>query len=175
MPHPILETRQPLAQRLRAVSAAGPLLAVAAGSEVVRDPENTRTVLLMVALLALAGVVLLAVTIWFWRTSRPEHPSLGPLEVMGTRRFWRSSATDQVAQLDQARPDGAEPERQVAQVLLPFGPKPAAPSIDLQRTAAEAPLSFEDLAIDDDEAAGDEPEAEEATSAAIDPLLGPRP
>lgn len=149
------------------------VLASAAGGQVVRDPENTRTILLMVGLLALAGVGLLVLTVWFWRTTRPEHPALGPLEEMGSGRFWKASATEQVERLDRARPDGAEPERLVAQVLLPYGPRPAAAAIDLERIPADAPLSFEDLAAVD-EAHGEEHSGDPDPPAPIDPLLGPR-
>lgn len=37
--------------------------------------------------LILAGVVLAGVTLWFWREARADNPVLGPLEVIGGRRF----------------------------------------------------------------------------------------
>jgi hypothetical protein len=41
--------------------------------------------------LVLLGLVLLLLTIWWWRGTRPESPALGPLEVMGDRR-WATAA-----------------------------------------------------------------------------------
>jgi hypothetical protein len=117
-----------------------------AGSEVVRDDDATRTVMLMVAMLVAGAVVLAAVTVWFWRTTRPEHPSLGPLEVMSSGRFWSRDAADQVRRLEGARPEGAEPERSAAGVLLPHGIPDPDRVIDLEMASLGTPLSFEDLA-----------------------------
>lgn len=121
---------------------------------VIRDDAANRTVVMLVIGLVVLGVALLAITFWFWRTSRPEHPALGPLEVMGSERFWRRDAVEQLELLDSARPAGAEPERSVAHALLPHGPRPTPQDLDAQLAELGVPLSFDDLQdpIDDDAA-----------------------
>jgi hypothetical protein len=112
-------------------------------ADVVSDTAKTVTVLVVVGALVVAGVVVLAVTAWFWRASRPDHPVLAPLELMGGRRFHRAGATERALLLDAARPEGAEPERRPI-------PAPSGPPIDLVGTADAAPESFDDLRDADD-------------------------
>lgn len=51
------------------------------------DPTHARIIdLSVMGLIGLAVAVLVATIIW-WRATRGEHPALGTLEVMGTRRF----------------------------------------------------------------------------------------
>lgn len=83
-------------------SGAQRLFAAAQGS--FNDPENARTIHLVAGLLVLIAVVLSVWTVWWWRTTRSEHPSLGPLEVMGSRK-WRSAEPGlRRVRLDAARP-----------------------------------------------------------------------
>lgn len=42
------------------------------------------------ALLILGGIGLFGLTVWFWKTSRPEPPALARLEIM-SERAWRKS------------------------------------------------------------------------------------
>ena len=50
-----------------------------------------------------AGASLAGVTLWFWRESRPDSPVLGPLEIMGERRFKESDDAARSEMLRQAR------------------------------------------------------------------------
>ena len=45
-------------------------------------------------LLILGGIGLFGLTIWFWRTSRPEPPALARLEIMSERAYRNSSGVD---------------------------------------------------------------------------------
>jgi hypothetical protein len=54
-------------------------------------------------LLIAAGVSLAGVTLWFWRESRPDNPVLGPLEVIGERRYKESDETARKEMLRKAR------------------------------------------------------------------------
>lgn len=53
--------------------------------------------------LVVVGIVLLAVTLWFWRESRPDNPVLGPLEVMGDRAFKEADEAARKEMLRKAR------------------------------------------------------------------------
>ena len=43
------------------------------------DPEGTRTVLAIVALLVVMGVALVMVAVWLYRSTRPDPGFLAPL------------------------------------------------------------------------------------------------
>lgn len=53
--------------------------------------------------LVVVGIVLLAVTLWFWRESRPDNPVLGPLEVMGDKAFKEADDAARKEMLRKAR------------------------------------------------------------------------
>jgi hypothetical protein len=53
--------------------------------------------------LVVVGIVLLAVTLWFWRESRPDNPVLGPLEVMGDKAFKEADEAARKEMLRKAR------------------------------------------------------------------------
>ena len=71
------------------------------------DVSATRRIQLIIAVLATAGVLLGALTVWLWRSTKPTLEVLGPLEVMGKKRFWRGDQNSRQRALDAARPDGA--------------------------------------------------------------------
>ncbi|MEO6126352.1 MAG: hypothetical protein ABIR32_21845 [Ilumatobacteraceae bacterium] len=79
----------------------------------VNDAASTRKVYLLAGGLALLGVVLIAITVWFWRNTRHDPELLGPLEAMGARKFARLDSRSQQQWLDAARPPDAEPLRSV--------------------------------------------------------------
>ena len=99
----------------------------------VGDPEGTRTVTSIIALLAVLGVALLMLAVWLFRTTRPDPELLAPLEVMGERRWRRGDAVWQRRRLDEMRPPGAKPlERSSAPPALDtsFDDGPSAPGFD---------------------------------------------
>src|SRR3954453_4130378 len=53
----------------------------------INDVSSTRKVYLLAGALAVLGVLLIIVTVWFWRTTRHDPELLAPLEQMGTKRF----------------------------------------------------------------------------------------
>ncbi len=98
------------------------------------DVSATRRIQLIVAVLATAGLLLVVLTVWFWRVTRPTPDVLGPLDAMSRRRFWRSDPNTRRRVLDEARPDGA------AAI-----PETKPPPVDLAALAAARPLpSFDD-------------------------------
>lgn len=116
--------------------------------------------------LVLLGLVLLLLTIWWWRGTRPESPALGPLEVMGDRKWVSAAESERRRLLEEFRPEGAEP------MNLYVEPEP----VDLSVLAREVPPNFDDLrepSIDpealeiESEAVVEAIEAEPAT--AVDP------
>lgn len=107
------------------------------------DSDSTRTILLVVVGLVAMGVLLSGVTVWFWRSTRPDHPALAPLEVMGDRRFATRSAFEQRQLLDSVRPEGAEVQR-AAPVDDALADRGGA-ALDLQRLVVDTPTSFDDL------------------------------
>lgn len=59
---------------------------------------------LVSAVLIVGGIALLVLTVWFWRTSRPEPTALAPLEIMSERAYRRSKGVDRQFLLQQVRP-----------------------------------------------------------------------
>lgn len=57
--------------------------------------------------LVVLGLVLLFVTLVFWRAAVEDPEVLAPLEVMADRRFAKADEHDRVAMLDEHRPQGA--------------------------------------------------------------------
>jgi hypothetical protein len=86
--------------------------------------------------LALLGVALLVLTVWWWRTTRPESPVLGPLEVMSDRGFMKARHMDRQRLVDTHRPSGA-----MALASVSVAPEP----IDLSVLARDVPKDFNDL------------------------------
>ena len=101
-----------------------------------QDPENARTIYLMAGGLALIAVALTVGTIVWWRSIRPEHPALGPLEVMGRRKYRASSYAERKMAIEAARPVGAQPLAADVPQLDP---------IDLRALVRSRPPKFDDL------------------------------
>lgn len=73
-----------------------------------QDPHNARLLYLASGGLLLLGLVLGIGTWLWWRSSKVEHPALGPLEVMSQRSWLTDDFVAQRRRLDEARPEGAE-------------------------------------------------------------------
>lgn len=99
------------------------------------DPENARTILLMAGGLVVLGVLVAIGTVWWWRSTEVEHPALGPLEVMSTRKWWNGDYNSRHRRLEAARPVGAEATA-----------APADEPVDLQAAERSDPPHFDDLA-----------------------------
>ena len=100
------------------------------------EAQASLRVYLTAAGLAVLGVSLLLYTIWWWRSSRPESPALGPLEVMGDRRWTKARDTDRRRLIDVHRPSGA-----MALDGMAVAPEP----IDLSVLTRDVPSGFDDL------------------------------
>jgi len=59
-------------------------------------------------LLIIGGVALFGLTVWFWKTSRPEPPALARLEVMSERAYRKSSGVDRQFLLQMAEREARE-------------------------------------------------------------------
>ncbi len=117
--------------------SSGPLtsrVGLVAGS--LSDSEATRRVFFAAGGLFLLGVVLFVATIWWWRSTKSEHPSLAPLEVMGARRWSRSGDAERDRLVNLVRPEGAQP--------LKPGSDPPVP-VDLSRLDSGQLVGFDDL------------------------------
>ncbi len=110
------------------LASLGSLVAQNTGGAI-DDVSATRRVQIIIAVLATGGVLLAALTVWLWRSTKPTLDVLGPLEVMGKKRFWRSDSNTRQRALDAARPDGASATPEV---------KP--PPVDLAALAASRSL-----------------------------------
>lgn len=138
------------------------------------DPANARIIYLAAGGLVLLAVLLGVGTWMWWRRAKVEHPVLGPLEVMGTRR-WRRTDDDQ------------ERGKVLAAVRLPDHPEAVAAAepapvpelIDLDGGGDRGPADFADLSEGGAPARPvevipvEEPVADDTVSASapIDPLL----
>ena len=80
-------------------------------ADTVNDPNSTRKVYLLAGALALLGLLLIAITVWFWHSTRHDPALLAPLETMGQRRFRTLDGGAQQQVLDSARPPDAKPMR----------------------------------------------------------------
>lgn len=99
------------------------------------DPDGTRTVTSIIALLAALGVALLMLAVWLFRTTRPDPELLAPLEVMGERRWRRGDAVWQRRRLDEIRPPGA----------MPLARSSAPPVLDTSFDDGPSASGFDDL------------------------------
>lgn len=117
-------------------------LLVPVGSTVVAsaigDPDGTRTVTSIVALLVAAGIALLVLARWLIRATRPDRELLAPLEVMGDRSWRRADPVWQRRLLHSVRPADAQP--------LVRGVEP--PAIDASFDDGPSVSGFDDL-LDD--------------------------
>jgi hypothetical protein len=101
----------------------------------VGDPEGTRTVTSIVALLVALGIALVMLAIWLFRSTRPDPELLAPLEVMGERKWRRGDPVWQRRRLDQIRPHGA----------APLEPSIAPPDIDEAFDQGPSAAGFDDF------------------------------
>lgn len=116
-------------------------------TESVGDTGATTTVRLTVLALVVLGLALVVVTVWFWRSTEPDHPALGPLEVMSSRRFSRLSTLEQQQRLDAARPEGAEPERRSRSAIAAEA-RARQLAAELQKLVEATPEGFDDLDVE---------------------------
>ncbi len=65
-------------------------------------------VTLVSVLLIVGGIALFGLTIWFWKTSRPEPPALARLEVMSERAYRKSKGVDRLFLLQMAEREARE-------------------------------------------------------------------
>ena len=82
------------------------------------------------AVLILGGIGLFGLTIWFWRTSRPEPEALAPLEIMSERTYMKSKGVDRVFLLNMVRPAS---KAKVLTVSLAHEPVDVAPDIRVKK------------------------------------------
>lgn len=113
--------------------------------------------------LVVLGLVLLAVTVIFWRSAVEDPEVLAPLEVMADRRFARADESRRLALLNQVRPEGAEPI--VHHV---------APPVLAREPDGEPERLFKDPFPHDDDAVDVRDRPAEPVPAIIDPLLSQR-
>ena len=106
--------------------------------------------------LIVLGLVLLMVTLAFWRGAVEDPEVLAPLEVMADRSFAKADDAKRLALLNQVRPDGAEP------VVYH-----AAPAVLSREPISEPVRPFRDPFDHADDAVDVVPQ----TASIIDPLL----
>lgn len=117
------------------MSPARPLRSAGVLAGSLTESEASRRVYLAAGGLALLGLLLLVGTVWWWRTTRNEHPALAPLEVMGARRWRRAGDPERQRLVDGVRPEGAEVGAPVVE------PEP----VDLAALAVGDHAGFDDL------------------------------
>lgn len=143
------------------------------------DPEGTRTVTSIVALLVALGLALLLVAVWLHRTTRPDPELLAPLEAMGERKWRRGDPVWQRRRLDELRPQGASPlEPSVAPPELDesFDAGPTASGFDDLRAPVAPGRSSDDRDDADDEMPPDAaPPVAPPTAPPVAPPAAPRP
>lgn len=66
-------------------------------------------------LLIIGGIALFGLTIWFWRTSRPEPRALARLEVMSERAYRKSKGVDRLFLLKMAEREAMASSSDTAQ------------------------------------------------------------
>jgi hypothetical protein len=102
---------------------------------VVGDPDGTRRITAIIALLVSIGIGLIMLAVWLFRVTRPDPEVLAPLEVMGERTWRRGDPVWQRRRLDEVRPEGAQP----------LQPSVAPPELDESFDAGPTASGFDDL------------------------------
>lgn len=135
------------------------LTARAAGvlADTINDANSTRKVYLLAAGLAVLGLILIAITVWFWRSTRHDPELLAPLEVLGDRKFRKLAGSDQRQLLDSTRPNDVKP--------VQWGVERGAASDDPALTAS----AFDVALVVVEEGSGQSAEAAPDTVAPVDP------
>jgi hypothetical protein len=110
------------------------------------DPDSTRTVLAVIALLVVMGVGLVMLAFWLRRETRPDPELLAPLELMDQRAWRNGDPVWQRRRLDEVRPPGAVPLTRAA----------APPTVDESFDAGPTAGGFDDLHQPEGDAAIDE-------------------
>jgi hypothetical protein len=131
-----------------------------------QDPHNARLLYLASGGLLLLGLALGIGTWLWWRSSKVEHPALGPLEVMSQRSWSGADFESQRRRLDEARPAGAE-RQFVPPTEVEFDdPQHDSPADfgDLAEPSAEVPVAVE---------ASVEVSVESAVEAVARPVIDP--
>lgn len=131
------------------------------------DPDGTRTVTSIIALLVALGLGLAMLAVWLHRTTRPDPELLAPLEVMGERKWRRADPVAQRRTLDAVRPAQARP----------LEPSVAPPEFDEAFDAGPTGAGFDDLHADpeadaDPDHGGSSADSGPALRAALLPPLG---
>ena len=116
------------------MSAGAAVFAVEIG-----DPDATRTVIAIIALMLVMGVALVMLALWQRRETRPDPTFLAPLELMGERAWRRGDPVWQRRRLDEVRPEGAEPLEKAS----------APPRLDEAFDAGPSGSGFDDLRHDE--------------------------
>ncbi|MEY5152163.1 MAG: hypothetical protein RLZZ551_712 [Actinomycetota bacterium] len=93
------------------------------------------------AVLILGGLGLFGLTIWFWRTSRPEPEALAPLEMMSERAYLKSKGIDRAFLLNMVRP---AKEAEVLPVSSEHEPVNIAPDIRVKKEKKPRLIERED-------------------------------
>ena len=93
------------------------------------------------AVLILGGLGLFGLTIWFWRTSRPEPEALAPLEMMSERAYLKSKGVDRAFLLNMVRP---AKEAEVLPVSSEHEPVNIAPDIRVKKEKKPRLIERED-------------------------------
>ena len=73
----------------------------------VGDTGSSAVVLVVAVALVAAGVALTGITVWFWRSTRPDPEALAPLVVMSSKRWRLGGPIERRQALDVARPGAA--------------------------------------------------------------------
>lgn len=148
----------------------------------VGDTGSSAVVLVVAVALVAAGVALTGITVWFWRSTRPDPEALAPLVVMSSKRWRLGSPIERRQALDVARPGAA------VAVLEPVADEPLVDEIstddeiptDIEFAPDEPVIEtgdglFDDLDEDSDLYDADPVNSgpiERGGSSPIDPLLG---
>jgi hypothetical protein len=101
----------------------------------VGDPDGTRVVSSIVALLTVLGIGLVMLAVWLFKLTKPDRELLAPLEVMGERKWRRADPVWQRRRLDEVRPPAAQP----------LQPSAAPPVLDEAYFKGPSASGFDDL------------------------------
>lgn len=104
----------------------------------VGDTGSSIVVLVVSVGLVAAGFALTGITVWFWRSTRPDPEALAPLVVMSSKRWRAGTAIERRQALDVARPGAA------VAVLEPVADEPSANAVVSDVSAVEV------VAVDDE-------------------------
>jgi hypothetical protein len=135
----------------------------------INDPASTRRVHEIIAALVALAALLVFMSIWYWRSTRPVHPALDGLDVLGSNSYWRAGADKRDRKLERLRNRRGNVAERVADAERPErDPTPWEPvAVPAQAALAGAGAAASSVSAEHAEVEADEADVEDEADAPV--------